>query len=104
MKSLRRSLGSPIIAVCLVASITIGTVGSLSTASAQLRKNAPTKSSARVQSISLDDLTDGKVVSGFRTEAVYTDESDKPLGARFLHQSTGFTLDVLRIQSSGLHL
>jgi Zn-dependent M16 (insulinase) family peptidase len=60
---------------------------------------AQTKRATRSQSVDLESLTPGKIVSGFRTVAVYTDESDKMLGARFVHVRTGFTLDVLRIQS-----
>jgi Zn-dependent M16 (insulinase) family peptidase len=50
-------------------------------------------------SATFESLTAGKVVNGFRTEAIYTDESDKLFGARFKHVSTGFTLDLLKIQS-----
>ena len=49
--------------------------------------------------MALESLAPGKVISGFRAVALYTDDSDKPLGARFVHTRTGFTLDVLRIQS-----
>src|SRR5215470_9900008 len=44
-------------------------------------------------------LTKGQVVHGFRTDAVYLDATDKPMGARFVHIRTGFTLDLLQIQS-----
>ena len=44
-------------------------------------------------------LTDGQTISGFRTVAVYLNDSDRPMGARFIHQRSGFTLDVLDIQS-----
>ena len=60
---------------------------------------AQVKSDSRAQSTSFQTLKEGQLISGFRAVAVYTDESDKPLGARFLHARTGFTLDVLRIQS-----
>ena len=60
---------------------------------------AQVKPVSRAQDTSFETLKEGQVVSGFRTLAVYTDESDKPLGARFLHARTRFTLDVLRIQS-----
>jgi len=53
----------------------------------------------KAQNISFESLAPGKVVNGFRTVALYTDESNKPLGARFVHTRTNFTLDVLRIQS-----
>jgi Zn-dependent M16 (insulinase) family peptidase len=44
-------------------------------------------------------LTEGQTVAGFRTTAVYLNDSDRPMGARFIHQRSGFTLDVLDIQS-----
>jgi Zn-dependent M16 (insulinase) family peptidase len=48
---------------------------------------------------SFDSLAEGKVVNGFRTEAVYLNDSDKPFGARLRHVRSGFTLDFLEIQS-----
>jgi Zn-dependent M16 (insulinase) family peptidase len=50
-------------------------------------------------SVSFDSLAEGKVVNGFRTEAVYLNDSDKPFGARLRHVRSGFTLDFLEIQS-----
>jgi Zn-dependent M16 (insulinase) family peptidase len=44
-------------------------------------------------------LTKGQVVHGFRTDAVYLDATDKPIGGHFIHLKTGFTLDLLQIQS-----
>jgi Zn-dependent M16 (insulinase) family peptidase len=44
-------------------------------------------------------LTEGQTIGGFRTTAVYLNDSDRPMGARFIHQRSGFTLDVLDIQS-----
>src|SRR5687767_3052130 len=49
--------------------------------------------------ISLDSLAAGKLVNGFRTVAVYTNDRDKAMGARFIHSRTGFIFDVLQIQS-----
>jgi Zn-dependent M16 (insulinase) family peptidase len=46
-----------------------------------------------------DKLTKGQVMNGFRAESVYLDDSDKPIGGRFIHDKTGFTLDLLQIQS-----
>jgi Zn-dependent M16 (insulinase) family peptidase len=54
---------------------------------------------AKPRSISFDTLVAGQIVNGFKTVAIYTDDSEKPFGARFLHVRTGFTLDVLTIQS-----
>ncbi len=48
---------------------------------------------------SLEGLSPGKLVNGFRAVAVYADERGQPMGARFIHARTGFTLDVLQIQS-----
>lgn len=44
-------------------------------------------------------LTEGQMLSGFRTSAVYLNDSDQAIGARFIHERSGFTLDVLGIQS-----
>jgi Zn-dependent M16 (insulinase) family peptidase len=49
--------------------------------------------------VSFDSLKEGDVVEGFRAEAVYLNDSDKPFGARLRHAKTGFTLDFLEIQS-----
>jgi Zn-dependent M16 (insulinase) family peptidase len=49
--------------------------------------------------VPLESLQEGKVVNGFRAEAVYLNDSDKPFGARLRHARTGFTLDYLEIQS-----
>jgi Zn-dependent M16 (insulinase) family peptidase len=51
------------------------------------------------EDVKLDKLTKGQAVDGFRVEAVYLNDSDKPLGARFVHKRTGFTLDLLQIES-----
>ena len=44
-------------------------------------------------------LKQGQAVRGFRAAAVYLGDTDRPMGARFIHRKTGFTLDVLEIQS-----
>ncbi len=44
-------------------------------------------------------LTEGQTIQGFRTSAVYFNDTDQPMGARFIHQKSGFTLDLLEIQS-----
>ena len=44
-------------------------------------------------------FTKGQILNGFRTDAVYLDDNDKPIGGRFVHTRTGFTLDLLQIQS-----
>ena len=49
--------------------------------------------------VNLDQLKKGDVVDGFKVEAVYLNDADKPLGARFVHRRSGFTLDYLQIES-----
>src|SRR5918911_2760806 len=53
----------------------------------------------QANNMQLDTLAEGKTVGGFRAEAVYLNDSDKPFGARLRHARTGFTLDYLQIQS-----
>ncbi|HEY0321565.1 MAG TPA: insulinase family protein [Pyrinomonadaceae bacterium] len=54
---------------------------------------------AQVENVSLDNLKKGQVIQGFRTEAIYLSDSDRPMGGRFIHTRTGFTFDFLQIQS-----
>jgi Zn-dependent M16 (insulinase) family peptidase len=49
--------------------------------------------------LSYSKLTEGQIVDGFRAMAVYLDDSGRAIGARFRHVRTGFTLDLLEIQS-----
>ena len=49
--------------------------------------------------ISLESLAAGQAVNGFRAEALYLSDTDKAIGGRFRHERTGFTLDLLQIQS-----
>jgi Zn-dependent M16 (insulinase) family peptidase len=49
--------------------------------------------------VDLSKLSKGDLVEGFRTEAVYLNDSGKPIGARFIHRRSGFTLDYLQIES-----
>ena len=48
---------------------------------------------------SFENLTKGKKISGFRADAVYLSDADSAMGGRFVHERTGFTLDLLQIQS-----
>ncbi len=48
----------------------------------------------------LESLTEGAKVHGFTAVALYLDAADKPFGARFIHDKTGFTYDYLRIESA----
>ena len=56
-------------------------------------------SSVHCASIDLDKLRAGDEAHGFRVSTVYVDGADRPRGARFMHRATGFTLDLLRIES-----
>ena len=49
--------------------------------------------------IELGQLTQGQPVEGFRTEAIYLNDGGQPIGARFIHRRSGFTLDYLQIES-----
>jgi Zn-dependent M16 (insulinase) family peptidase len=53
----------------------------------------------RVTNASFESLTEGQILHGFRTDAIYLNDSDKAFGARFKHERSGFTLDFLEIQS-----
>jgi Zn-dependent M16 (insulinase) family peptidase len=78
----------PTALLLLLLSLSIMTGGMPHVASAQSNNN-----------VSFDSLSDGKIVNGFRAEAVYLNDADKPFGARLRHARTGFTLDFLEIQS-----
>jgi Zn-dependent M16 (insulinase) family peptidase len=54
---------------------------------------------AQQRSVSYSNLTQGQTVFGFRATAVYLDDSGRAIGARFRHERTRFTLDLLDIQS-----
>src|ERR1700678_4239958 len=45
------------------------------------------------------DVNEQTAAHGFRATAVYLNDADQPFGARFVHQKTGFTLDLIQIQS-----
>src|SRR5579884_252127 len=55
---------------------------------------------AAAPSRSFAQLTDGAVIEGFRATAVYDDDSGRPFGARFRHEKSGFTLDLIQVQSA----
>ncbi|MCA9679878.1 MAG: hypothetical protein KC464_32910, partial [Myxococcales bacterium] len=50
--------------------------------------------------VALASLTEGQQTHGFTATAVYLDDTDQPMGARFVHQGTGFVFDYLRIESA----
>jgi Zn-dependent M16 (insulinase) family peptidase len=45
-------------------------------------------------------LGEGSKLHGFTATTVYLDDADKPLGARFIHDATKFTLDYLRVETA----
>lgn len=45
------------------------------------------------------NLRPSEIVEGFRTDAVYVNESDKEIGARFRHIKSGLILDLVQIES-----
>ncbi|HEX8254480.1 MAG TPA: hypothetical protein VF846_15150 [Thermoanaerobaculia bacterium] len=49
--------------------------------------------------VQLGSLKKGDVVHGFRADALYLNDAGNPIGARFLHERIGFTLDYLQIES-----
>ncbi len=49
--------------------------------------------------VDLGKLTKDQVVDGFTVASVYLNDADKPVGARFIHRKSGFTLDLLQIES-----
>jgi hypothetical protein len=55
---------------------------------------------AQAGDAALEVLTEGAKVRGFTAQALYLDGADKPLGARFVHDATGFVLDYLRIETA----
>jgi len=55
--------------------------------------------SLRAHDVDLASLEKGASVEGFRVDAVYLNDAGKPMGARLVHQRSGFTLDYLQIES-----
>src|SRR4051794_39892130 len=64
-------------------------------ASAALFLGGPQAARAQKTATPFDGLTEGKVMHGFRTTAIYLNDFDRPMGARFVHERTGFVLDLL---------
>ncbi|MEO5501397.1 MAG: hypothetical protein ABIR31_08135, partial [Ginsengibacter sp.] len=48
---------------------------------------------------SLAALTKDQSIDGFKAVAVYMNDANQPMGGRFIHEKTGFTLDLLQIES-----
>jgi hypothetical protein len=49
--------------------------------------------------VAFSDITEQTASHGFRAAAVYLNDADQPFGARFIHKKTGFTLDLIQVQS-----
>jgi Zn-dependent M16 (insulinase) family peptidase len=47
----------------------------------------------------LTNLTKNEQLEGFKVVAIYLNDANNPMGGRFIHQETGFTLDLLQIES-----
>ena len=51
------------------------------------------------ETLSFSNLNERTAAQGFRAAAVYLNDTDEAFGARFIHQRTGFTLDLIQVQS-----
>src|SRR5215470_13702031 len=60
---------------------------------------ALTPARAQQLDVTYANLMEGQRINGFRAVAVYLDDSGRPMGARFRQIRSGFTLDLLGIQS-----
>ena len=54
---------------------------------------------AQPKTADFSTLTLNQKIKGFTAKAVYLNDADQPMGARFIHDKTGFTLDLLQIES-----
>ncbi len=52
-----------------------------------------------LMSISFGDLKKDALLTGFRAKAVYKNGLDQAMGGRFVHEKSGFTLDLIEIQT-----
>lgn len=60
-----------------------------------ISKNA----NAQKPATTLSTISQNEKLDGFKAVAVYLNDANKPMGARFVHEKTGFTLDLLQIES-----
>lgn len=49
--------------------------------------------------VAFADVSQQTTSHGFHAAAVYLDDAGQPFGARFVHDKTGFTLDLIQVQS-----
>jgi Zn-dependent M16 (insulinase) family peptidase len=54
---------------------------------------------AKPAALDFAQLTEGQAVHGFKVTTLYLNDADRPMGARFVHRKSGFTLDLLRMES-----
>lgn len=47
----------------------------------------------------LATLTKNQQLDGFKVAAIYLNDANKPMGGRFIHENSGFTFDLLQIES-----
>ena len=47
----------------------------------------------------LSTIKESQKINGFTASAVYLNDAGEPMGGRFIHDRTGFTLDLLQIES-----
>ena len=57
------------------------------------------KLNAQSKPVSLSSITEGQKINGFSAAAVYLNDAGQPMGGRFIHDRTGFTFDLLQIES-----
>ena len=51
------------------------------------------------QKLTFSDLHNGDLLDGFTARSVYLNDAKQPIGGRFIHKRSGFTLDLLQIES-----
>lgn len=89
----------PIIgAVMLAPGLAIGRAAAAPSGDRSVKTTAP-PSAAKAADIDLGKLEKGATIEGFTLEALYLDDREVPVGARFAHKKTGFVVDLLRIES-----
>ncbi len=54
---------------------------------------------AQTKTVSLSTITEGQKLNGFSAVSVYLNDAGQPMGGRFIHDRTGFTFDLLQIES-----
>src|SRR4051794_23334554 len=55
--------------------------------------------SSAAEPAAFGDVNEQTSSHGFRAVSVYLNGADQPFGARFTHQKSGFTLDLIQVQS-----